>query len=140
MISILIPVMNYDCSALVDDLYVQAERLRIGTGVDYEIIVGDDASTDVVTVNSNKEACSRPRCRFVSNAVNYGRAKNRNAMAELSKGDLLLIIDCDAKVCRQDFLARYIEAAKGNDVVCGGIVAPNSLPSPETQRPQGEEF
>ena len=47
MISILIPVMNYDCSALVDDLYVQAERLRIGAGVDYEIIVGDDASTDV---------------------------------------------------------------------------------------------
>ena len=123
--------MNYDCSALVDDLYVQAERLRMGAGVDYEIIVGDDASTDVVTVNSNKEACSRPRCRFVSNAVNYGRAKNRNAMAELSKGDLLLIIDCDAKVCRQDFLARYIEAAKGNDVVCGGIVAPNSLPSPD---------
>ena len=52
-------------------------------------------------------------------------------MAELSKGDLLLIIDCDAKVCRQNFLARYIEAAKGNDVVCGGIVAPNSLPSPD---------
>lgn len=131
MISMLIPVMNYDCSTLVDDLYVQAERLRIGAGVDYEIIVGDDASTDVVTVNSNKEACSRPRCRFVSNAVNYGRAKNRNAMAELSKGDLLLIIDCDAKVCRQNFLASYIEAAKGNDVVCGGIVAPNSLPSPD---------
>lgn len=133
MISILIPVMNYDCSALVDDLYVQAERLRMGTGVDYEIIVGDDASTDVVTVNSNKEACSRPRCRFVRNPVNFGRARNRNMMARMAKGDFLLFIDCDAEVCDGSFLARYAEAAVNGDVVCGGISSPAELPSADVK-------
>lgn len=133
MISILIPVMNYDCSALVDDLYVQAERLRIGAGVDYEIIVGDDASTDVGTVNSNKEACSGPRCRFVRNPVNFGRARNRNMMARMAKGDFLLFIDCDAEVCDGSFLARYAEAAVNGDVVCGGISSPAELPSADVK-------
>ena len=133
MISILIPVMNYDCSALVDDLYVQAERLRMGTGVDYEIIVGDDASDDVATTAANSEACGGPRCRFVRNPVNFGRARNRNMMARMAKGDFLLFIDCDAEVCDGSFLARYAEAAVNGDVVCGGISSPAELPSADVK-------
>ena len=40
MLSILIPTYNYDCSRLIRDLQAQAEQ----AGIDYEIIVADDAS------------------------------------------------------------------------------------------------
>lgn len=133
MLSILIPEYNYDCSALVGDLRAQAERLRLKTGADYEIIVGDDASDDVATTAANSEACGGPRCRFVRNPVNFGRARNRNMMARMAKGDFLLFIDCDAEVCDGSFLARYAEAAVNGDVVCGGISSPAELPSADVK-------
>ena len=45
MLSILIPVYNYDCSELVKALQLQGERLKQAKGEEYEIIVGDDASS-----------------------------------------------------------------------------------------------
>ena len=42
MISILIPVYNNSCDRLVSDLHKQAEAL----GIEFEIIVMDDCSTD----------------------------------------------------------------------------------------------
>lgn len=49
MISILIPVYNYDCSLLIKELAAQSLQLKeeLDGEFDYEIIVSDDASTDL---------------------------------------------------------------------------------------------
>ena len=45
MLSILIPTYNYDCTQLVADLQQQAEQI----GINYEIIVADDAEVAIYT-------------------------------------------------------------------------------------------
>lgn len=131
MISILIPVFNHDCSELLGSLHAQGESLRAAGGGDYEIIVGDDASTCTTTVEANRQACAKAHCNMTINAHNLGRAANRNAMARKARGTFLLFIDCDACVHDDAFLSRYAAATKGHDVLCGGIDAPHSMPSPD---------
>lgn len=132
MLSILIPVYNYDCSELVKALQLQGERLKQAKGEEYEIIVGDDASSKGRGIESVQKACELPGCRFLAAEKNMGRAANRNNMAREAKGEYLLFIDCDALVTRGDFLEKYYEEAKkGADVVCGGIEAVGTQPSPD---------
>lgn len=132
MLSILIPVYNYDCSELVRELLAQGERAE-AKGREFEIIVGDDASAEGRGVESVKKVCEENRhCRFLSSMVNRGRAANRNNMAREAKGDYLLFIDCDALVTRADFLDKYFaQIDAGADVVVGGIEAVGTQTSPD---------
>ncbi len=127
MLSILIPCYNYDCRNLVSSLHLQGESL----GTDYEIIVGDDASDDVEIVSLNEEINSLPHCMYSVSERNLGRAENRNRIAEISQGDWLLFIDCDARVCSDSFLHDYMKAAEHACVVCGGLCHPLNNPCPE---------
>lgn len=132
MYSILIPAYNYDCSELIKALHSQAEKLKQESGEEYEIIVGDDASQAGHGKESVQDACKLPNCRFISNAKNIGRARNRNNMAREAKGNYLLFIDCDALLTRGDFLKKYyIEMQKNAEVVCGGIEAVGTQTSPD---------
>lgn len=132
MISILIPVYNYDCSELVRALQLQGDRLRQQKGEDFEIIVGDDASQKGRGIENVQKACELPGCRFISTEVNRGRSANRNNMAREAKGDYLLFIDCDALVMRGDFLEKYVAETKANaEVVIGGIEAVGTQTSPD---------
>jgi hypothetical protein len=56
ILSILIPVYNYNCVALVKALQQQAENCNI----DYEILVGDDGSDNAVTLSQNREINAIP--------------------------------------------------------------------------------
>jgi glycosyltransferase involved in cell wall biosynthesis len=61
MLSILIPTYNYDCTHLVSDLHQQADLL----GIDYEIIVADDASPISLYKEKNREINALPHCRLI---------------------------------------------------------------------------
>ena len=50
-LSILIPTYNQDCSQLVKDLAAQCKQ----SGIEYEILVMDDGSTDPVTIKANQQ-------------------------------------------------------------------------------------
>lgn len=132
MISILIPVYNYDCSELIRALHTQAEKLKQSKGENYEIIIGDDASSKGHGVESVRSVCNELGCKFISSEKNVGRAANRNNMAREAKGDYLLFIDCDALVVRGDFYEKYyIETQNKADVAVGGIEAVGTQPSPD---------
>lgn len=121
MLSILIPTYDYTCYKLAYDLHEQAEAL----GVPYEIIVADDGSKSQVNVIANLKINELSNCRYIRRTENVGRAAIRNFLIGQAKGDHLLLLDCDGKVVRSDFLAKYIEAGKTHDVVCGGIAHPD---------------
>lgn len=127
MLSILIPCYNYDCRKLADSLQKQGEYLK----TDYEIIVGDDASDNAEIISLNEEINSLPHCIYSVSKKNLGRAENRNRIAEMSRGDWLLFIDCDAQVCSDSFLHDYMEAAIHAHVVCGGLCHPPVNPCPD---------
>ena len=117
MISILIPVYNNSCDRLVSDLHKQAEAL----GIEFEIIVMDDCSTDDESKLKNRTLRNLCHCRYIENAQNVGRSRIRNLLAAEARFGLLLFMDSDAIVVRPAFIAKYLEAAKQHDVVCGGI-------------------
>jgi len=123
MLSILIPVYNYNCYRLVRDLHFQAEN----AGIEYEIIVMDDAST--VFFHENGLIDKLSNCHYLVSSSNLGRATGRNALARESKYPYLLFIDCDAEVCRETFIQNYISEISEKEVVCGGCTYPELLPS-----------
>lgn len=126
MLSILIPTYNYDCTQLVGDLQQQAEAL----GIDYEIIVADDASPIKAYTEANRAINALPHCRLVEMPENLGRARIRNRLADEAKHPWLLFMDADAEVVSNTFIARYLEHTDA-EVVCGGLCHADTLPSPE---------
>ena len=124
-LSILIPVFNWDCSQLIKDLHFQGLEL----GIPYEIIIADDCSTDKVVLEKNREcAGGLENCRFLALKHNLGRAAIRNFLADQSKYDKLLLMDCDAAVKDALFVRKYVDAADKAQVVCGGAIHSDEIP------------
>ena len=115
-LSILIPTYNDVCCQLVNDLQSQAAAL----GIEYEIIVADDGSTDEAVLRQNRTINALPYCRLLERGMNSGRAVIRNVLANEARYPWLLFIDSDMTVCRTDFIERYITTV--GDVVYGGLV------------------
>jgi glycosyltransferase involved in cell wall biosynthesis len=89
-------------------------------GIDYEIIVADDGSTDEAVLHQNRTINALPYCRLLERGTNCGRAVIRNVLASEARYPWLLFIDSDMTVCRTDFIERYISTV--GDVVYGGLV------------------
>lgn len=126
-LSILIPTYNYVVLPLVQELS------RQGGGVehDVEIIVADDASTDASCKEANRAMAGLPYCSYIELEENLGRARIRNLLADKAEGEWLLFMDGDAAVISDSFLQMYIDEAGRSEVVCGGLIHPDKLPSSE---------
>lgn len=118
MISILIPVYDFDCTELVKEL----QHSCIIAKVDFEILIGNDCSTDEKVIKALDKLDNWDGCRVITEPKNIGRAFILNRLAQMSAYPYLIIIDSDARVPNEDFIANYIKAAVDHDVVCGGIV------------------
>ncbi len=127
MLSVLIPTYNQDCSELVEKLTQQGGELEEG----FELIVGDDASSDVRVLEALDRLALLPAVRVIHNVSNVGRAKGRNLLAREAVGDVLLFIDSDAMVPPEFSLKRYLDAIREADVVCGGLRHPDVNPCPQ---------
>ncbi len=127
MLSVLIPTYNQDCSELVEKLTQQGGELEEG----FELIVGDDASSDIRVREALNRLALLPAVRVIHNVSNVGRAKGRNLLAREAVGDVLLFIDSDAMVPPEFSLKRYLDAIREADVVCGGLRHPDVNPCPQ---------
>ncbi len=117
-ISILIPVFNNDCTPLVADLVAQAERL---VGVEWEVLVAEDGSTDEDCVAVNHTVRKWPHCRHIIRKENIGRSRIRNLLGVEARHEWLLFIDSHMRVGKEDFLTTYLRA-EAADVVDGDYV------------------
>ena len=115
-LSILIPTYNDLCVNLVDALRQQAEE----AGIVYEILVGDDGSTDADVIKENQQIDDWTHCQYLKRTQNTGRAAIRNYLAQTARYDWLLFIDSDMTLVRPDYLSRYVSTA-GADVIDGGV-------------------
>ena len=124
MLSILIPTYDYSALTLVKELYCQCEAAAIV----FEIIVLDDASTNIEILNENRKINQISNCIFEQNDTNLGRARNRNKLAKKSKYDWLLFMDCDTFPKNKNFISKYINQIPENEIVFGGIAYHNEKP------------
>ena len=116
MLSILIPIYNYNSYPLVQELHKQSLECNIN----FEILCQDDASNQYL--NENQKINSVGNCTFFRNNSNLGRGKNINSLAEKAKFKWLLIMDCDTHPTKNNYIQNYISEIKDAEkVVFGGI-------------------
>ena len=118
-ISILIPTRNDVCLPQVQTLQQLASAVQ---GLEYEIIMSDDASTDQKVIRQNSQINEIKNCTLLLQDECAGRAANRNFLAHKAKYDWLLFLDCNVKIPNEHFLSNYLETDYA-DVVNGGIFA-----------------
>jgi len=124
MISICIPVYNFNITSLLNELSKQAKSLNIP----YEIIIIDDASQHFK--EENKRVCEK--YTYIELSENIGRARIRNLFLKHVKFEYMLFLDCDSLIGRNDFLSKYVEIIKyAPSVVCGGRVYDQDRPGRE---------
>ena len=115
MISVCIPVYNYDAGPLARSLASQAAALE----AEVELVFIDDHS-DADWRERNKELAGLGT--YIELEENVGRARIRNMFLQHTRGDYLLFLDVDSEV-KEGFLARYAEVLDGRPaVVVGGRV------------------
>lgn len=127
MLSILIPVHNYNCTALVHTLHQQCEA----SGMVYEILLGNDAST--LFLDELHTLSTLSNIRMVTAKENIGRSKIRNLLADKAAYNTLLFIDCDADASGNPaYIRQYLPYMGKPCCVVGGTQTHPSLDTPET--------
>ena len=116
MISILIPVNNYDIVALVHSMRDGLEKVQ-----EYcEILIGDDGSSpDFRNKYLQLEGAG---VKVIVSEKNIGRAAIRNKLALEAKGDHLLFIDADTMIqgTAEAYLLKWLPMINTSRVICGG--------------------
>ena len=120
MISILIPVFNTNCTQLVKQLQTQCEL----TGLVYEIIIADDASTNQEIKSTNSALASIKNVQYIELTNNIGRSAIRNYLASIAKQTYLLFIDDDMAMVDEEYIKRYANVMESDEVIYGGLVYP----------------
>jgi cellulose synthase/poly-beta-1,6-N-acetylglucosamine synthase-like glycosyltransferase len=115
MLSINIPVFNYEVGKLVAQLSSQAEELQI----QYEIRVYDDVSANEIKLK-NRQIADLPNVVYTELENNLGRSAIRNKMGFDSKFKYLLFIDADSVPINSNYIKNYVEKLSINRVLCGG--------------------
>lgn len=124
MLSILIPVYNYNICTLVATLHHQVLECEIP----FEIICLDDASQKFTT--ENREISNLKSTTYTILEKNIGRSAIRNLLAQKAIYDNLLFLDADTIPVHENFISNYV--AQINDskkIVYGGIRYQDIQPS-----------
>lgn len=117
MISICIPIYNFNVSQLLDELVQQLKKLD----APIELILIDDCSSQKYK-KANESSCKKHT--YIQLDENIGRAKIRNLFLEYAQYNHLLFLDCDSLIISKNFLSTYIPSIKEeiNSLICGGRI------------------
>ena len=122
MISICIPIFNFDTSALISELKKQMESTQAGC----ELVLIDDHSDDHFRKIHRKYVGD---CQYVELEQNIGRSKIRNLFLRYATQPYFLFLDCDSTVLDSKFLQNYLNQLSAEpNIVCGGRVYPTEKP------------
>jgi len=127
MLSIVIPTYNYNIVPLVEELHRQA----VDVGIEFEIIILDDASTNTSISEENKKGIDQKNnVSYIISQKNRGREKTRQKLAEDSKYHWLLFLDSDTFPKEEDFIKRFISSLdEETKLIFGGIAYKSKTPS-----------
>lgn len=131
MLSVLIPIYNVNVHPLVSELQTQLAEC----GVDYEIILSDDASSDLSLRYHNSLLAQQDNVRYIQHEVNLGRSATRNELADEAQFPLLLVMDGDARVEHSDYIATFLHFVKRKELVDKDFVISGGL-SYRDKRPE----
>lgn len=117
MISVLIPVYNFNATKLFESLVEQGKLIKENV----EIITYDDHST--LYKSENKKKANELGLTYKYLSKNLGRSRIRNAMAKIARNDFLLFIDGDIIPKSKKFIENYIKSiTQDTEVIYGGRI------------------
>lgn len=124
MISVLIPIFNYNATELVRSLYKQL----LNECIPFEIICINDASS--IFNSENKALSEFNDLKFINLKKNVGRSKIRNLLAEKAKFEWLLFLDVDVIPQSDFFIKKYIRAIESKKALLyfGGVINKKNKP------------
>jgi len=126
MLSICIPIYNYDVRPLVHDLNLQAKK----AGYPFEILLMDDASDE--KFRKINHAIGLESVRYIQLNENIGRSKIRNHLTSVAKYPYLLFMDCDSAVSSPAYIENYSLFFEPHIVCCGGRIYESKEPADST--------
>ena len=126
MLSILIPVYNYNIVTLVTQLYRQCAIIK---DFKFEILVFDDHSQ--LFHKENNYVNTLKNCTYTILERNIGRSAIRNLLALNANYGNLLFLDADVQIISDTFILTYLDFInqKKYEVVYGGIVYQSKKPN-----------
>ena len=111
MISVVIPLYNEQDN--IEPL--QNEVAAALAGIDYELILIDDCSSD----DTVKKITHRPEVRVIEFAKNTGQSAAMYAGIYAAKGEVIVLLDGDRQNDPADIPKLLAEIGNGADLVCG---------------------
>ncbi len=119
MLSICIPVYNFEVFPLINELYTQIKN----SSTINELIVVDDCSQQQFKT-ANQRIKELPGVIYEELDKNIGRSKIRNYLCSKASFPYLLFMDCDALILDKNFVSNYFKAISKlddtNSLICGG--------------------
>lgn len=123
MLSILIPVYNFDVRNLVRLLDQQCRE----SGIEFEIRCRDDGST-LLFKSKNQELLDTPSVIYKENEANMGRSAIRNKLAIEARYKYLLFLDSDSGINDRFHIQKYVDQINQEIVLCGGTIYTKKAP------------
>jgi hypothetical protein len=124
MISVLVPVYNYNICDLVNNLHKQLTASE----KEFEIICLDDYSNkQIITTNLIINTLSNTS--YTLSERNNGIAITRQSLIKKAKYNWIILLDADVKLKDDSYIMNYFNIIKQNyEVVFGGIIYENNPP------------
>ncbi|MFK5959171.1 MAG: glycosyltransferase family 2 protein [Lutibacter sp.] len=134
MISVLIPVCNYNLQPLIKSLVAQFQQVNY----DWEILVSDDASTKEFSIENSDfiHKINKQQIKLYQQEINVGNAANRNYLISKATFDWLLFLDADVLPVNANFIATYINIMQSasKEIIAGNIIYDAEKPLPHLLR------
>jgi len=124
MISVLIPIFNYNVTNLVISLNDQLSEANVA----FEIIGVNDASSKFISENQSLSKIEN--FKLINLEKNIGRSKIRNLLKDKASFDWLLYLDSDVIPANKMFIKTYLNCINSNKskLYFGGIINKKNKP------------
>ncbi len=114
-ISVVIPV--YGCKKALPELHRRLTEVLSSIVSEYEIIYVDDSCPQHSWVEIEKICQTDEHAIGIELSRNFGQMKAILAGLDNSKGDWIVVMDCDLQDKPEEIPAMYAKALEGNDIV-----------------------
>lgn len=114
MLSVLIPVYNYNITELVTTIHKEAVAL----GIRFEIQILEDGST--LYTEHNQVLSNLENVYYNNNTTNLGRTATRQSLAKHANYNRLLFLDADVLPVEKNFLTIFLKQDDTYNLVIGG--------------------
>ncbi len=114
-ISVVVPV--FKAEQCLDELYIRLKSSLVAISENFEIVLVEDCGGDGSWQVIERLATADPRVRGIQFSRNFGQHYGITAGLDHSRGDWVVVMDCDLQDQPEEIPRLYAKAQEGYDIV-----------------------